>query len=87
MRTVIGAADFQRLAEFVDADEARQTLGDLLTPENIAAEVRFFSDPDRRSIERPYSTPRSQFIQAIAASRTYWATEIPPSSAARCRSR
>jgi hypothetical protein len=36
------------------AGEARATLDDLLTPENIAAEARFFSDPNHRSLERPY---------------------------------
>lgn len=36
------------------AGEARATLDDLLTPDNIAAEVRFFSDPNHRSLERPY---------------------------------
>lgn len=36
------------------ADEARATLESLLTTDNIAAEVRFFSDPSHRSLERPY---------------------------------
>ena len=34
--------------------EARKTLGELLTEVNIAAEVRFFEDPNHRSLERPY---------------------------------
>ncbi len=34
--------------------EARNTLGELLTEVNIAAEVRFFEDPNHRSLERPY---------------------------------
>jgi hypothetical protein len=38
----------------VPADQARATLNELLTPEHIAAEVAFFSDPNHRSIERPY---------------------------------
>lgn len=36
------------------AGEARETLGGLLTDENIAAEVRFFADPNHRTLERPY---------------------------------
>jgi hypothetical protein len=38
----------------VAGDRARSTLSELLTSENIAAEVRFFSHPSQRSIERPY---------------------------------
>lgn len=33
---------------------ARATLDGLLTPEHIAIEMRFFDDPDHRSLERPY---------------------------------
>lgn len=36
------------------AARARAQLSELLTPENIAAEIAFFSDPNHRSIERPY---------------------------------
>ena len=36
------------------ADEARATLGGLLTGENIATEVRFFEEPSHRTLERPY---------------------------------
>ena len=36
------------------AAEARETFGELLTEENIAAEARFFKDPNHRSLERPY---------------------------------
>lgn len=35
-------------------DRARQTLGELLTPGNIAQEVEFFHHPLHRSFERPY---------------------------------
>lgn len=35
-------------------DEARATLDRLLTEQNLAAEVRFFADPNHRSLERPY---------------------------------
>jgi hypothetical protein len=38
----------------VPADEARVALDTHLSAENIAAEARFFSDPDRQSAERPY---------------------------------
>ncbi|HEY7036821.1 MAG TPA: DUF2891 domain-containing protein [Thermomicrobiales bacterium] len=38
----------------VPGDAARATLGDLLTAENIATEVRFFGDPNHRTLERPY---------------------------------
>jgi hypothetical protein len=38
----------------VPGDRARAVLAKLLTPENLAAEVRFFSNPSQRSIERPY---------------------------------
>ncbi len=34
--------------------EARAALRELLTDENIAAEVRFFSQPSHRTLERPY---------------------------------
>ncbi|MDQ2682050.1 MAG: DUF2891 domain-containing protein, partial [Chloroflexota bacterium] len=44
----------KRYPDEIDAAAARHTLGDLLTPANIAAEVRFFADPNHRSIERPY---------------------------------
>ncbi|MDQ3515116.1 MAG: DUF2891 domain-containing protein [Chloroflexota bacterium] len=33
---------------------ARGVLDDLLTPENLAAEVAFFTGPEHRTIERPY---------------------------------
>jgi hypothetical protein len=38
----------------VPGERARATLSELLTPENLTAEVRFFSNPSQRSIERPY---------------------------------
>ena len=38
----------------VPAEKARSTLSELLTSENIAAEIRFFSDPNHRTIELPY---------------------------------
>ncbi len=38
----------------VPGDEARSTLDELLTAENIAAEVRFFATPNHRALERPY---------------------------------
>jgi hypothetical protein len=38
----------------VPAAAARATLSSLLTDENIATEVRVFSDPSYRSLERPY---------------------------------
>ena len=38
----------------VPAEKARATLSELLTSENIAAEIRFFSDPNHRTIELPY---------------------------------
>ncbi len=36
------------------ADEARSTLGGLLTSENIATEGEFFREPNHRTLERPY---------------------------------
>ena len=36
------------------ASEARATISDLLTTENIATEMRFFRGPNHRSLERPY---------------------------------
>ena len=38
----------------LDSGPARETLSGLLTPTNIATEVRFFTDPNHRSVERPY---------------------------------
>lgn len=38
----------------VPAERARETLGDLLTPENLATELAFFNEPTHRSMERPY---------------------------------
>ena len=38
----------------VPATPARETLGDLLTPRNIAREIAFFREPHHRSVERPY---------------------------------
>jgi hypothetical protein len=38
----------------VPGETARATLGELLTPENIAAEVAFYDDPNHRGLERPY---------------------------------
>ncbi|HET8524544.1 MAG TPA: DUF2891 domain-containing protein [Thermomicrobiales bacterium] len=44
----------RRFPDNVPDERARAALNDLLTPEHIAAEVAFFSDPNHRSIERPY---------------------------------
>lgn len=33
---------------------ARDTLDDLLTPDNLAVEARFFAEPNHRTLERPY---------------------------------
>ncbi|MBA2246775.1 MAG: DUF2891 domain-containing protein [Chloroflexia bacterium] len=38
----------------VPLDRARETLGGLLTPRNIATEIAFFNNPNHRSVERPY---------------------------------
>lgn len=38
----------------VPAADARATLDALLTDDNIATEVRFFADPNHRTLERPY---------------------------------
>ncbi|HEV2067075.1 MAG TPA: DUF2891 domain-containing protein [Thermomicrobiales bacterium] len=38
----------------VPAQQARATLDELLTTENVAAEINFFSNPNHRSLERPY---------------------------------
>jgi len=40
--------------EFSKADEVRSALSENLTEENIAAEVRYFQQPNRRSFERTY---------------------------------
>jgi hypothetical protein len=42
--------------EDVPDDRARATLDGLLTAENLATEARFFSDPNHRSLERPYGS-------------------------------
>src|SRR5687767_12808562 len=44
----------RRFPDVVPAAEARATLGVLLTEEHVAAEVRFFADPNHRTLERPY---------------------------------
>ncbi|HEV2106646.1 MAG TPA: DUF2891 domain-containing protein, partial [Thermomicrobiales bacterium] len=44
----------RHVPEAVPAPEARATLDQLLTGANIETEVRFFSDPNHRSLERPY---------------------------------
>jgi hypothetical protein len=40
--------------ERVPLDRAKAVLGELLTPENLAAEAEFFSAPHNKSLERPY---------------------------------
>jgi hypothetical protein len=40
----------------VPAERARATLDELLTADNLAAEARFFDDPQHRSLERPYGS-------------------------------
>jgi hypothetical protein len=42
--------------EDVPNDTARATLEELLTAENLATEAGFFSDPNHRSLERPYGS-------------------------------
>ncbi|TCJ18348.1 DUF2891 domain-containing protein [Rubrobacter taiwanensis] len=44
----------RRFPDAVPGSEARATLDELLTAENIAAEAGFFSDPNHRALERPY---------------------------------
>ena len=44
----------KRFPDEIPSESARQSLSDLLTPDNIATEIRFFSDPKHHSIERPY---------------------------------
>jgi hypothetical protein len=44
----------RRFPDAVPGEEARATLGELLTEEKIATEVRFFADPNHRTLERPY---------------------------------
>jgi hypothetical protein len=44
----------RRFPDAVPDSEARATLGELLTAENIVVEVSFFSDPKHRTLERPY---------------------------------
>ena len=43
-----------RLFPGVPGDTAGATLGELLTPQNIAAEVAFYDDPNHRGLELPY---------------------------------
>src|SRR5215216_5005043 len=40
--------------EEVPDNAARTTLNELLTPENIATEIEFFSNPNHKTLERPY---------------------------------
>src|SRR5262249_2742724 len=40
--------------DLVDTEATRSALRSLLTPENLAAELRFFEKPEHRAIERPY---------------------------------
>src|SRR5215211_2080970 len=40
--------------DVVPGEDARATLDELLTPENIATEVAFYDDPNHRTLERPY---------------------------------
>ena len=44
----------RRVPEIIPAATARAALDQLLTEENIAAEVRFFSDGNHQTLERPY---------------------------------
>ena len=44
----------RRFPDVVPADEARATLDGLLTEQNLATELRFFADPNHRTLERPY---------------------------------
>ena len=44
----------RRFPDVVPQDRARATLNQLLTDENIRAEVAFFRDPNHRTLERPY---------------------------------
>lgn len=44
----------RRFPDHVPAAQIRTTLDDLLTPENLATETRFFADPNHRTLERPY---------------------------------
>ncbi len=42
--------------ERVPNERARATLNDLLTADNLATEAQFFSNPNHRSLERPYGS-------------------------------
>ena len=44
----------RRFPQAVPAAEVRATLDGLLTEENLAIELRFFADPNHRTLERPY---------------------------------
>lgn len=44
----------RRFPDAVPDGRARATLNELLTDENIMTEVAFFSDPNHRTLERPY---------------------------------
>lgn len=44
----------RRFPDLPEGEEIRRTLGVLLTPENIAAEVRYLDAPNRASFERTY---------------------------------
>lgn len=42
------------LPQDIPSGRARETLGTLLTPDNIRIETAFFTDPNHKSLERPY---------------------------------
>ena len=44
----------RRFPDVGPGDEARATLGELLTEEHLAVEAAFFADANHRSLERPY---------------------------------
>jgi hypothetical protein len=44
----------RQFPEAVADAEARRTLDELLTPDHLARELEFFSNPSHRSLERPY---------------------------------
>lgn len=65
------------------ASEARATLDQLLTPAHVETEMRFFSDPNHRSLERPYGwgwllTLSHELETWADADATRWASAVRP---------
>lgn len=59
----------QEFPDLPNAQRARAQLHELLTPENIGAEIAFFSDPVHKSLERPYGWT---WLTRLAADLEHW---------------